>query len=63
LSAVSVKIGGADSEVLFAGTAEGFFGLDQLNARIPRSLIGKGDVDLELTVDGVKANVMKLRIR
>ena len=63
LSAVSVKIGGADSEVLFAGMAEGFFGLDQLNARIPRSLIGKGDVDLELTVDGVKANVMKLRVR
>lgn len=63
LGAVSVKIGGADSEVLFAGAAEGFFGLDQLNTRIPRSLIGKGEVDLELTVDGVKANVLKLRIR
>lgn len=63
LSAVGVKIGGTDSEVLFAGAAEGFFGLDQLNARIPRSLIGKGDVDLELTVDGAKANVMKLKIR
>ena len=63
LGAVGLKIGGADCEVLFAGAAEGFFGLDQLNARIPRSLIGKGDVDLELTVDGVKANVMKLKIR
>ncbi len=63
LGAVSVKIGGADCEVFFAGAAEGFFGLDQLNARIPRSLIGANDVDLELTVDGVKANVLKLRIR
>lgn len=63
LGAVSVKIGGADCQVFFAGAAEGFFGLDQLNARIPRSLIGANDVDLELTVDGVKANVLKLRIR
>ncbi len=63
LGAVSLKFGGADSEVLFAGAAEGFFGLDQLNARIPRSLIGKGDIDLELTVDGVKANVLKLKIK
>lgn len=63
LSAVSLKLGGVSSEVLFAGTAEGFFGLDQFNARIPRSLIGKGEVDLELTVDGVKANVLKLKIR
>ncbi|MBS1790567.1 MAG: N-acetylmuramoyl-L-alanine amidase [Acidobacteria bacterium] len=63
LSAVEVKIGGISSEVLYAGITEGFFGLDQINARIPRSLIGKGDVDLELTVDGVNANVLKLRIR
>ncbi|MEK7829791.1 MAG: N-acetylmuramoyl-L-alanine amidase, partial [Acidobacteriota bacterium] len=63
LAAVSVKIGGVNSEALFAGAAEGFFGLDQINARIPRSLIGKGEVDLELTVDGVKANVLKLKIR
>ena len=63
LGAVSLKIGGVNAEILFAGPADGFFGLDQLNARIPRSLIGKGVVDLELTVDGVKANVMKLNIR
>lgn len=63
LGAVAVKIGGVSSEVLFAGAAEGFFGLDQFNARIPRSLIGKGEVDLELMVDGVKANALKLRIR
>lgn len=63
LNSVGLKIGEFDCEVLYAGIAEGFFGLDQINARIPRSLIGKGDVDLELTVDGAKANVLKLRIR
>ncbi len=63
LEAVSVKIGGLSADVLYAGITEGFFGLDQINARIPRSLIGKGTVDLELTVDGVKANVLNLRIR
>ncbi|MFN0109468.1 MAG: N-acetylmuramoyl-L-alanine amidase [Blastocatellia bacterium] len=63
LAAVSLKIGGFSLEVLYAGVTEGFFGLDQINARIPRSLIGKGEVDLELTVDGVKANVLKLKIR
>ena len=63
LGAVIVKIGGVSSEVLYAGVAEGFYGLDQINVRIPRSLIGKGDVDLELMVDGVKANLLKLRIK
>lgn len=63
LEAVSVKIGGVGSEVLYAGVTDGFFGLDQVNARIPRSLIGKGEVDLEVTVNGMKANVLRLRIR
>ncbi|MEO6726095.1 MAG: N-acetylmuramoyl-L-alanine amidase, partial [Blastocatellia bacterium] len=63
LSSVDVKLGGVSSEVLYAGIAEGFFGLDQLNVRLSRILIGRGDVDLELTVDGVKASVLKLRIR
>jgi uncharacterized protein (TIGR03437 family) len=60
LSAVSAKIGGLASEVLFADAAEGFFGLDQLNLRIPRSLSGRGEVDLELLVDGQVANLLKL---
>lgn len=63
LGTVTLKLGGIDCEVLYAGIADGFFGLDQINARIPRGLIGKGEVDLEVTVDGVKANVLKLRIR
>ncbi len=63
LSAVDVKVGGVSSEVLYAGIAEGFFGLDQLNVRLSRTLVGRGEVDLELAMDGVKANLLKLKIR
>src|SRR5262249_38843074 len=63
LSGVSAKIGGIRSEVLFAGEATEFFGLDQLNLRLSRGLIGRGEVDFELTVDGQTANILKLLIR
>jgi uncharacterized protein (TIGR03437 family) len=63
LGAVAAKIGGINSQVSFAGPASGFFGLDQINVRLPRSLIGRGVVDFELVVDGQVANVVKLEIR
>ncbi len=63
LSAVSVKLGGVDSEVLFAGSQGDFAGLDQINARIPRSLIGRGEIDLALTVDGKMANIVRVQIK
>jgi len=63
LGAVAAKIGGVDSQVLFAGPASGFAGLDQINVRLSRNLIGRGPVDVELAVDGQAANVVKLEIR
>ncbi len=63
LSAVSANIGGLAAEVLFADAAEGFFGLDQLNLRIPRALAGRGEVDLELQVEGQSANLLKLAFK
>ncbi len=45
LSSASVKIGGAEMEVLYAAEAPGFIGLDQSNVRLSRSLIGRGEVD------------------
>jgi uncharacterized protein (TIGR03437 family) len=45
--------------VLFAG-AQGFFaGLDQVNAR----LIGWGEVEVVLTVDGKAANAVRINVR
>ena len=56
-------IGGEEAEVLFAGSQGGFVGLDQINVHVPRSLIGRGEVDLVLIVDGLPANTMKLNVR
>ena len=63
LSAVTASIGGAPAQVDYAGPQGDFAGLDQLNVHVPRSLIGRGDVDLVLMVDGLPANTMKLNVR
>ncbi len=63
LSAVSVKIGGADAQVTYADPAPGFVGLDQVNALIPRSLIGRGEVDVALAADGQGANTVRINIK
>jgi uncharacterized protein (TIGR03437 family) len=63
LSAVTVKVGGADMQASFADATPGFVGLDQVNARLLRSLIGRGEVDVALTVDGKAANTVKVNIR
>jgi uncharacterized protein (TIGR03437 family) len=63
LAAASVKLGGEDAQVLYAGPQGNFVGLDQVNVRVPRSLIGRGEVDIVLTVDGKTANTVKANIR
>ena len=63
LSAVSCAIGGVSNEVLFADAAPGFVGLEQVNVRLSRALIGRGEVDVALSVDGKAANTVRVRIR
>jgi fibronectin-binding autotransporter adhesin len=64
LAAVTMKIGGVDVAAGFADAAPGFIGLDQLNtAVLPRSLAGKGLVNLELTVDGKPANLVQVNFK
>jgi uncharacterized protein (TIGR03437 family) len=63
LSAVTCQIGGETSEVQFAGSQGGLVGLDQANVRIPRSLAGRGEVDVVMTVDGKMANTVRINIR
>jgi uncharacterized protein (TIGR03437 family) len=63
LSAVQVTVGGLPMQVLYAGEAPGYAGLDQVNIRLARSLGGRGEVDLELIVDGQAANKVKVHIR
>jgi uncharacterized protein (TIGR03437 family) len=41
-----------------------FDGLDQLNVGpLPRSLAGKGEVDIVVTIDGKQANVVTVAIQ
>jgi uncharacterized protein (TIGR03437 family) len=63
LAAVTAKIGGADASVSFAGAAANFIGLDQANLLIPRSLIGRGEVEVLLMVDGKAANAARINIK
>jgi uncharacterized protein (TIGR03437 family) len=63
LSAVNATIGGSNADVLYAGLVDGFIGLDQSNIRIPRSLAGRGVVDVLLTVDGKPANTVTVQIK
>lgn len=60
---VTVKVGGLDAQVLYAGTQGEFLGLDQINVLLPRSLIGRGLVDVVVTADGVVANRVQVSIQ
>jgi uncharacterized protein (TIGR03437 family) len=62
LDNVSISIGGQRVEALFAG-AQGSPGLDQMNQRLPRSLAGRGEVDVVLQVDGQTANTVKVSFK
>jgi uncharacterized protein (TIGR03437 family) len=61
LGAVGVTIGGFNLPVLYAG-AQGLAGLDQINVALPRSLSGRGEVDVALTVDGRASNIVRINI-
>ena len=63
LGAVSVKIGGVIANALYAGPQGSFVGLDQLNILLPRSLAGRGEVELSVLVDGQEANKLKAAIK
>lgn len=63
LEMVSCTIGGAAAEVPFAAAQGGLVGLDQANIRVPRSLIGRGLVTLNFTVEGRTANVVQVQIK
>ncbi|MBI1764252.1 MAG: N-acetylmuramoyl-L-alanine amidase [Acidobacteria bacterium] len=63
LAAVAAQVGGELAPVLFAGAVEGLVGLDQLNVRLPGKLVGRGEVDFLLQVDGKTADTLQIRIK
>jgi uncharacterized protein (TIGR03437 family) len=61
---VVIKIGGVTLNTLYSSLAPGFVGLDQVNpSPLPQSLKGRGLVNIEITVDGVAANVGTVAIK
>jgi uncharacterized protein (TIGR03437 family) len=67
LDEVEVRIGNdvslVDAPVAFAGAAPNFVGLDQMNFTLPRSLAGRGVVEVRIKVDGKAANIVRLNIK
>lgn len=63
LSAVTVTVGGVNAPLQYAGAQGSLVGLDQVNALLPRELIGRGEVDVALIVDGQLANVVKVHVK
>jgi uncharacterized protein (TIGR03437 family) len=62
LSSVSATVGGEPVVVQYAGPQNEFQGLDQVNLFLPRTLAGRGEVEVNLSVDERPANAVKVRI-
>ncbi|MBI1763044.1 MAG: hypothetical protein HYR56_16580, partial [Acidobacteria bacterium] len=64
LNNVTCTIGGTAVDVGFAGAQGDLVGLDQINlGPLPRSLAGRGNVNLILTVEGRAANTVQVSIQ
>lgn len=63
LNNVSATIGGVSVQVLYADAHCCYFGVDQVNLPIPKSLAGRGSVEVVLTVDGKVANRVAINVK
>ncbi|MGH9940534.1 MAG: Ig-like domain-containing protein [Blastocatellia bacterium] len=57
---VHLLIGGAESVPFYAGAQGSFAGLDQMNAELPRSLIGRGRLSLSINAPGSVSNLVEI---
>ena len=62
LDRVKVLIDGEAVQPSFAGAQGGFEGLDQVNVPLSRQFRGRGDVTIQLEVEGILSNVATLRM-
>jgi uncharacterized protein (TIGR03437 family) len=63
LTSVSAMIGGTAAPVTFAGAQGTFVGLDQANIQLLRSLSGRGEIDVVMTVDGQMTNTVRINVQ
>ncbi|MEK7832373.1 MAG: putative Ig domain-containing protein, partial [Acidobacteriota bacterium] len=61
--AIKITVGGMEAPTPFAGAVDGFAGLDQINLNLPRSLAGRGEVEIGLTIGDRVANAVKIVVR
>lgn len=55
-----VTIGGVPAEVTYSGPQWSFVGLDQLNVKVPRQLVGTGVQELKLQIENAVANTVSI---
>lgn len=60
---VIALIGGTSIPVPYAGPQGDFIGQDQINLPLPRTLIGRGETTLSLTVEGQMANLVTVAFK
>lgn len=66
LASVRATVGGLNCDVLYAGIQQSFIGVDQINLRLPSSistLAGRGEVPIQITVDGLAANPVTMSVK
>src|SRR5262249_45540728 len=63
LISVIATIGGVYAGVSFAGAQPDFVGVDQVNVLVPRSLAGRGEVEVLVTVEAQMANPARIQIK
>ena len=61
--AVKAQIGSTNIPVVYAGVQGDFVGEDQINLQLPRSLAGKGEQIVSVTVDGQLANLVTVAFK
>ncbi|GEM_PF-350971 len=62
-SQAQVAIGNVNAPVTGVAAQGQFVGLDQVNVQLPSTLAGSGAVNLILTVDGQRANIVNLKFQ
>jgi uncharacterized protein (TIGR03437 family) len=60
---VTVTVNGASVPVSYAGAQVSYPGLDQVNIQLPATLAGSGNVAIQLTANGVAANIVHVVIQ
>ena len=60
---VMLRVGATNMVAAFAGMQAVFPGLDQINAELPRSLAGSGEITIQLEIRGKPANPVTVAFR